>query len=99
MKNLLMNLIKLKKQKKNVDRRKLVSETKTDTYDFRTIRTIRTFGGDIQNEKITLEDANESQANLAEEIVNFTNKTRPKAKEKKKEKEITGKNLHNFYNG
>ena len=27
------------------------------------------------------------------------NKTRPKAKEKKKEKWITSKNLYNFYNG
>ena len=71
---------KTKELEKNVDREKLVYETKADTYDFRSFRTIRTFGDDIYNGKITLEEANESQASLVEEIVNFTNKTRPKAK-------------------
>ena len=87
-------LNKIKEVEKNIDRNKLVYGTKTDTYDFRTFRAIRTFGDDISNGKITLEEANESQANLAEGIVNFTNKTRPKAKRKKK---IASKNLYNFY--
>ena len=77
-------LNKIKEVEKNIDRNKLVYGTKTDTYDFRTFRAIRTFGDDISNGKITLEEANESQANLAEGIVNFTYKTRPKAKRKKK---------------
>ena len=90
---------KIKELEKNVDREKLVYETKTDTYVFRIFRTIRTFGEDIYNGKITLEGANESQANLVEEIEKFNNKTKPKKKENKEKKDIVNKNLYNFYNG
>ena len=90
---------KIKELEKNVDREKLVYETKTDTYVFRIFRTIRTFGEDIYNGKITLEGANESQANLVEEIEKFNNKTKPKKKENKEKKDIFNKNLYNFYNG
>ena len=90
---------KIKELEKNVDREKLVYETKTDTYVFRIFRTIRTFGEDIYNGKITLEGANESQANLVEEIEKFNNKTKPKKKENKEKKDILNKNLYNFYNG
>ena len=90
---------KIKELEKNVDREKLVYETKTDTYVFRIFRTIRTFGEDIYNVKITLEGANESQANLVEEIEKFNNKTKPKKKENKEKKDIVNKNLYNFYNG
>ena len=90
---------KIKELEKNVDREKLVYETKTDTYVFRIFRTIRTFGEDIYNGKITLEGANESQANLVEEIEKFNNKTKPKKKENKEKKDIVNKNFYNFYNG
>ena len=90
---------KIKELEKNVDRENLVYETKTDTYVFRIFRTIRTFGEDIYNGKITLEGANESQANLVEEIEKFNNKTKPKKKENKEKKDIVNKNLYNFYNG
>ena len=91
-------LKKIKELEKKVDREKLLYETKTDTYDFRIFRTIRTFEKDIYNGKITLEEANESQAKLTEEIYEFMNKTRLKSKKKKEEKETTSKNLYNFYN-
>ena len=71
-----------------MDREKLFYEMNTDTYYFRTFRTIRSFGDNIYNGKITSEEANESQAELAEEIVKFMNKTKPKKKENKKDKEI-----------
>ena len=76
---------KIKELEKNVDREKLVYETKTDTYVFRIFRTIRTFGEDIYNGKITLEKANESQANLAEEknLIIKQNRKRKKTKRKK----------------
>ena len=64
-------LKKIKELEKEVDREKLLYETKTDTYDFR---------------KITLEEANESQAKLTEEIYEFMNKTRPKSKKKERGK-------------
>ena len=57
--SLAKSLIKLKKQKKNIDREKLIYKTNKHTYDFRTFNTIRTFGEDIYDGKITLEKADE----------------------------------------
>ena len=47
MKKLEKSLIKLKKQKKNVDRENLIYETNDDTYIFKNFQTIKTFGRDI----------------------------------------------------
>ena len=41
-------------------------------YDFRKFNTIRTFGEDIYNGKITLEEADEDQSDLADKIIKFT---------------------------
>ena len=56
-------------------------------------RTIRTFGNDIYEGKITLKEADEYQSNLLNEIKNFKDKTRPRNNVKKQEKEIVLKNL------
>ena len=52
-------------------------ESTKKTYDFRKFRTIRTFGEDIYNGEITLEEADEYQENLLDEIKNFYDKARP----------------------
>ena len=77
------SLIKLKK---NVDREKLIYKANKHTYDFRKYNTIRTFGEDIYEGKITLEEADESQSDLLGEIKNFNDKTRPQALKKKQKK-------------
>ena len=73
------SLIKLKKQKKNIEREKLIYKTTKHTYGFRKVNTIKTFGEDICDGKITLEEAEESQSDLLDEIKKFNDKTRPKA--------------------
>ena len=58
------SLIKFKKWKKNVDREKLIYERKLhmkDTYSFKNFQTTKTFGWDIYEGKITVEEANEYQ--------------------------------------
>ena len=75
----------------------LVYNASEYTYDFRKFRTIRTFGRDIYDGKISLEEADEDQSDLAGEIENFKNKTRPKSQEKKQEKGIVAYNLHKFF--
>ena len=70
---------------------------KKHTYDFRKFNTIRTFGKDLYNSKITLEEADESQSDLLDEIKTFDNKTRPKTFWQKEIKKITLDNLNNFY--
>ena len=53
---------------------------------FRNFKTIRTFGEDIYEVGITIEEADEDQSNLADKIKNFSDKTRPKSLEKKTRK-------------
>ena len=93
------SLIKLKKQKKNVDREKLISKTNEYTYSFKNFQTIKTFGQDIHEGKITIKEADEYQTNLLTKILNFMKNTEPRSQEKKQEKEIVFKNLYNFFEG
>ena len=60
-------------------------------------RTIRTFGRDIYEVKISLEEADNDLSNLIDEIKKFKHKTRPQNNNKKQEKEIVLENLHKFY--
>ena len=76
-------LDKIKEIKDSTDREKLIYKSKKYMYDFRKFRTIRTFARDIYDGKISLEEADEDKSDLADEIENFKNKTRPKSPEKK----------------
>ena len=76
-------LNKILKIEKNVDREKLVYDAGKHKDDFRKFNTIRTFGEDIYNGRITLEEADEDQSDLADKIDEFTEKTRPKSDKKK----------------
>ena len=51
---------KIKEIEKNVDREKLIYETSEYTYSFKNFQTIQTFGRDIYEGKITIEEANEN---------------------------------------
>ena len=51
-------LDKIKEIEKNVDREKLIYETIEYTYSFKNFQTIKAFGRDIYEGKITLEKAN-----------------------------------------
>ena len=92
-------LDKIKEIEKNVDREKLIYETNEYTYSFKNFQTIKTFGRDIYEGKITIEEANEYQFNLLAEIMNFRKNTKPKSQEKKQEKEIVFENLYDFFEG
>ena len=90
-------LDKIKEIEKTIDREKLVYRASEYTYSFRNFRTIRTFGSDIYECKITLKEADEDQSNLLNEIRNFRDKARPQNDKKKQEEEIVVKNLYNFF--
>ena len=81
------SVIKVKKQKK-MQADKLIYETNDYTYSFRNFQTIKTFGRDIYEGKITLEKANEYQTDLLAEIINFKKKTKPRSQEKYKENKL-----------
>ena len=77
---------KILKIERNVDREHLIYDVGKYTYDFRILNTIRTFGEDIYNGKITLEEADKDQSNLADEVNDFIKTTKPRNNEKKQEK-------------
>ena len=62
---------KIKEIEKNVDREKLFYKSNKNKYDFKNFQTIRTFGEDICNGEITLEEADKDQSNLVEKINDF----------------------------
>ena len=92
-----MSLITLKKQKKNVDREKLVYETNEYTYSFKNFQTIKTLGRDIYDGKIMIEEADKYQTDLLVQITNFRKNTKLRIQEKKQE--IVLENLYNFFEG
>ena len=75
-------LDKIKEIEKNVDREKLIYETNEYTYSFKNFQTIKTFGRDIYEGKITIKEANEYQTKLLDEITNFKKYAKPKSKKK-----------------
>ena len=89
-------LHKIKEIEKTVDREKWVYRASEYTYSFRNFRTIRTFGRDIYEGQITLEEADKDQSNLLHNIRNFMDKTRPQNDEKKQEKKLFLKTCINF---
>ena len=78
---------------------KLFYKSDKNKYNFKNFQTIRTFGKDIYEGKITFEKADEYQSNLVEKINDFIKRMKPKNKEKRREKENVEKNLYYFYTG
>ena len=75
---------KIKKIEKNVNREKLIYETNEYTYSFKNFQTIKTFGRDIYEGKITIEETDKYQTDLIAEIMNFRKNTKPRSQEKKR---------------
>ena len=84
-------LNKILKIEKNVDREKLVHDPGKYTYDFRTFNTVRAFGEEIYEGKITLKESDEDQSDLADQISEFIKETKPKNYSKKQEKKLLEK--------
>ena len=82
-------LDKIKEIEKNVDRKKLTYETNEYTYSFKNFQTIKTFGRDIYEGKITIAETNEYQTDLLAEIMNFRKNTKPRSEEKNKKKKLS----------
>ena len=79
-------LDKIKEVEKNVDREKLIYKTNQYTNSFENYQTIKTFGRDIHEGKITNEYADKHRTDVLVKIMNFTKNTKPRSQEKKREK-------------
>ena len=86
-------LDKIKEIEKSIDREKLIYETNEYTYSFINFQTIKTFGRDIYEGKITIKEADEYQTDLLVEILNFKKNTKPRSQEKTARKKNKKKKL------
>ena len=69
------------------------------TYSFKNFQAIKTFGKDIYNGEVTLKEADDDQADLLVEIMNFKKQVKPKSPKTKQQKEDILQNLYNFFEG
>ena len=81
-------LDKIKEIEKNMNRKKLIYKTSEYTYSFKNFQTIKTFGRDIYEGKITIKETDEYEDDLLTEIMSFRKYTKPRSQERKQEKEI-----------
>ena len=79
---------KIKEIEKKVDREKLIFETNECTYSFKNFQTIKTFGRDIYEFKIMIEEADKHQTDLLVKIMNFRKNTKPRSQEKNEKKKL-----------
>ena len=89
-------LDKIKEIEETIDREKLVYRASEYTYSFKNFQIIRTFGRDIYEGKITLEEVNIDKDNLLRDNRKFNNKTRPQNNKKMQEKRLFLKTCINF---
>ena len=81
-------LHKIKEIEKNIDREKLVYKTNQCTNSFENFGTIKTFGRDIDERKITIQEADEHHKDLLVEIMNFKKNKKSSSPEKKEPKKV-----------
>ena len=88
-------LNKIKEFEKKVNRDNMIYYSSKEPYYFRMFKTVRSFGDDIYNSKITINKADQEESDLVEYILNVNNKTRPKSKDdKKKQLSNSAQNLY-----
>ena len=84
-----MRTNEIKKWEEKIKREDLKYKTKNYIYDFQQYETIRSFGGSIYTQNISIVETQEDQNNLLKNIVEFNNKSRPKNKEVEDKKRDT----------
>ena len=75
----------------------LKNETQKYRSDFQQFKTVRSFDDSIYNGKINIKEAEKKQNNRFESIVSFNNKSGPKSKTDKENKQITLDNINAFW--
>ena len=82
---------------KTIDREKLIYKASEYIYSFRNFRTIRMFGRDIYEGKITVKEADEDQSNLLNELGTLIIKKDRKMIRKKEKKKLFLKTCITFF--
>ena len=89
----------IKKWEKKIKRKDLKYETNRYKFVFQRFETLRSFGDSIYNGKVRIDEAEMEQTNLLENIVNFSNKSKPRSKRDKDKKQNTYDSINALYEG
>ena len=81
-------LHKIKEIWKIVDREKLIYQASEYIHSFKNFQTIESFGRDIYEGKIAIEESDKDQTDLLAKIMNFRKNTKPRSQEKNKKKKL-----------
>ena len=87
----------IKKWENKIKRKDLKFETNRYIFDFQRFEKIRSF--DIYNGKININEAEMKQTNLLANIVELSNKSRPRSKKEKDKKQNTLDTINALYEG
>ena len=71
-------IYEIKNWENKIKQEDLRYETNRYRYDIQQSETVRSFGDSIYNGKISIDEAEMEQTNLVENIVDFSNKSRPR---------------------
>ena len=92
-------IYEIKSWKNKIKQKDLKYETNKYVFDFQRFATIRSFGESIYNGKIKIDEAEMKQTNLLENIMNFSNKSRPRSKKEKDKKQNAFDSINTLYEG
>ena len=76
----------IKKWENKIRRKDLKYEANKYAFDFQRFKTTRSLGESIYNGKINIDESEMKQTNLLENIMDFSNKSRPRSKKEKHKK-------------
>ena len=76
----------IKKWENKIRRKDLKYEANKYVFDFQRFKTTRSLGESIYNGKINIDESEMKQTNLLENIMDFSNKSRPRSKKEKHKK-------------
>ena len=75
---------KIKRYENKVIRDNFFYDLRKQPFDFRAFKTRRSFGDDIYNKRINIDEPDQEQSTLLDCIFDFNSKTKPKSKKDKK---------------
>ena len=98
-KELKMNQAKLRNMKIGLLEIIFFHDLSKQPFDFRTFKTIRSFGDDIYNNRINLDEAGQEQSDLLDYLFDFNSKTKLESKKGKIRKNDVFGSVRDLYKG
>ena len=91
---------KIKRYENEAIRDHLFYDLSKQSFDFKTFKTIRSLGDDINNKRVNIDGGHQEQNDLVDYFFDFNSKTKPKSeKDKKRKKAVFFDSVKNLYKG